>query len=246
MRFRSLGLVVLVAVVTGCGCRGDCPRVARSPKQTIVAVDLSGSQTPETLRDSRAFVEKTIDSLSYGDHFVLMEMNRTGVGGALKRYLNTIPDLADSTFITTKDRDNLKGTKGAFRTIASIVFDTTGVGRIPHTDILATLFTASQYVHGADNRPATIILLSDMLQSANGIEMEGLRSMPPPGWIGQQRKLGTIPDLTGVCIVVVGADASTPAGVTIREFWSEYIKATGATLGPYVLLAPSPAELTCG
>jgi hypothetical protein len=248
IRYRCFVLVFLIAALTGCGCKRDCPRAARGPRQTIVAVDLSGSQTAETLRDSRAFVEKTIDSLSFGDHYVLMEMNREGVrDDSLKRFESSVPDLVDSTFITAASQNALKGRQASFRNLVPIVFDTTRVGRIPHTDILATLFTASQYLHGADHRPTTIILLSDMLQSANGIEMEGLKSMPPPGWIDQQQKLGTIPDLTGVCIVVVGADASTAAGVTIRDFWTEYFKAAGATFDPrnYVLFATSPADLTC-
>lgn len=242
-------LVILLASITVAGCPpGDPPPpLARAPRQTIVAVDLSGSQTPATLHESRAFVEQTIEDLSYGDRFVLMEMGRTGVSVGLKRIVDSVPRLPDSTFITTANRNGLLGKKKAFRSLVPTVFDTSLVGTIPHTDIFATLFIAQEYAAGAAGRPTTIILLSDMLQSSGGIEMEGARRMPSAGWIQARRAAGTIPDLRGICIVVVGADASTPAGVAVKQFWSAYFRAAGATFHPhnYVLLSNTSSGLGC-
>jgi hypothetical protein len=35
--------------------------------------------------------------------------------------------------------------------------------------------------------------------------------MPSVGWVDKQKKLGLIPKLSGACVVVVGADATTTA-----------------------------------
>lgn len=249
MRSRPFALLAITGALFAAG---GCPpvdgaRAARQPQQTIIAVDLSGSQTSATLRASRAFVEKTIDDLSYGDHFALLEMNRTGVRGNLQRFADTVPDLPDSSFIRAADKNTLKGKQSAFRTLMPMVFNPALAGKIPRTDIFATLFTAGEYMRDARGRPTTIILLSDMLQSANGIEMEGLARMPQAGWIMQQKGLGTIPDLKGACIIVVGADASTPAGVTIRGFWRDYFLAAGANfqVRNYALLSNSPQNMGC-
>lgn len=243
----ALWIACASIVVAGCNGGDPQPRAVRAPQQTIVAVDLSGSQTPATLRDSRAFVEKTIDDLSHGDRFVLMEMGRTGVRGDLKRFVDTVADLSDSTFVSTADKNALQGKKTGFRSLVPMVFDTSLVGKIPHTDILATLFTAGQYVRESEGRPTTIILLSDMLQSANGVEMEGLRRMPSGDWIQRQKRMGTIPNLSGACIVVVGADASTSEGVAVRRFWQEYFQAAGAKFDEqnYALLSNATNSLGC-
>lgn len=246
-RSRRLGLLAAAAVLCGactCGEAGPLPRPSR---QTIVAVDLSGSQTAATIQASRQFAEKTIEEISFGDQYVLMEMNREGVHGTLQRFEKSAPRLADSCFVSAADSVALRGTQSGFRKLVPMVFDTTLGGQIAHTDVFATLFTASQYVHAAGGRPTTIILLSDMLQSAGGIEMEGLKRMPDSGFIARNLAAGTTPDLRGVCIVVVGADASTADGVAVRNFWGEYFRAAGATFDSknYVLFATSPGDLGC-
>jgi hypothetical protein len=71
--------------------------------------------------------------------------------------------------------------------------------------------------------------------------------VPDAAWIERQRELGTLPDLTGACILVVGADATTPHGVRVREFWRAYLMAAGARLPDrnWRLIAPSDPDLGC-
>jgi hypothetical protein len=248
MRYRYAPFLLSAAASFAAGCGDSDPVDARPPRQTVVAVDLSGSQTQQSLQDSREFVGKLIDQLSYGDQFVLIEMSRSGVHGEMKRMVDSVPALADPTFVSSVDEDNLDGTKEAMRSLVPILFDSTLVGRILQTDIFATLHTVSEYVRDKGGRPTTLVLLSDMLQSANGIEMEQLRRMPGPQWIAQQKSRGTLPDLAGVCVVVVGADDSTPEGVEVKRFWVEYMKAAGADLrdSNYRLLATGVGDVSCG
>ena len=60
--------------------------------------------------------------------------------------------------------------------------------------------------------------------------MEGLVRMPPDNWVQTQVERGTLPNLEGLCVVVVGARNDTRASQIVREFWEEYFEATGATL----------------
>ena len=69
-----------------------------------------------------------------------------------------------------------------------------------------------------------------MLQSGSEIEMEGLRRMPGDDWIESRKTSGRLPDLSGVCVVVIGGRIDTETGQRVKGFWSEYFKATGANL----------------
>jgi hypothetical protein len=247
MRCEIRRALALLVVLTLAACaKPENPHLP-PPRQTIVAVDLSGSQAQSSLSASREVVERLIQSISYGDRFGILEMNQTGVRGDLRRYLDSVPALADTTFITSIDRDNLEGTRAALMALVPLVFDTAKTGKIAHTDILSTLFVAGEYVRDTGGRPTTLFLLSDMLQSAGGIEMSKQKRMPRPDWIAKQKAQGTLPDLRGVCVVVIGADASTDDGVAVRKFWSDYFKATGAELqsDDWRLLAPGAGVPAC-
>jgi hypothetical protein len=54
--------------------------------------------------------------------------------------------------------------------------------------------------------------------------------MPPADWIDSQVAQRTLPDLSGLCVVVVGAVDDSPRSQVVRHFWEEYFAATGAVL----------------
>ena len=80
-----------------------------------------------------------------------------------------------------------------------------------------------------------------MLQSTSAFEFEGGRRMPAEGWVSAQARQGLLPSLDGACVVVVGADPTTPHGQRVRAFWGEYFDAAGARLDPgnYRVRAPT-------
>jgi hypothetical protein len=117
-----------------------------------------------------------------------------------------------------------------------------------HTDILTTLQIAGEQLRDSEGRASTLLLLSDMLQSAQGIEMEKLTRMPRTDWVTKQKRLGLIPNLSGACVLVVGADATKESGVRIRRFWQQYFDAAGSTLADtrYRATAPPADRNLCG
>jgi hypothetical protein len=244
--WRALAAASLVSSISS-ACTPREPLDMRPARLLVIAVDLSGSQTPQSLEESRDLVDALVNQLSFGDRVVLMEMNRAGVKGDMKRFVDSVPALEDPTFVSSRDSDNLDSTRETMRSLVPLLFDSTLVGKIAHTDIFSTLHTASEYVRDAGALPATLVLLSDMLQSANGVEMAHLRNMPPAGWVADQAASGTIPDLARVCVIVVGADDTTSEGVAVKRFWEEYLSAAGAvfTDSNYRLLASQVSSLTC-
>jgi hypothetical protein len=250
MRVALRGLLLLW-VLAGAGCRDvsagkEAPPAGRA-RQLIVAIDLSASQTPEMLAEARRFLDQLIDGLSFGDRIVLLEIHQQGMREKVRRWADSMPAPADPSFVSSRDRERLVGARQALRSILPSFFDESRAGKAMRTDIFTTLHVAAEYAREARGRRTTLILLSDMLQSANGVEMQGLARMPEPGWIGRQKQAGLIPDLRGVCVVVVGADPTTREGVAVRDFWRAYFEAAGARLDldDYRVIAPEGAEIGC-
>lgn len=227
--------------------RGDVASETAGARQVIVLLDLSASQTPAMLAEARRFLDELVDRLSFGDRIVLLEVHRSGVRDSVRRWQDTLPRLPDPGYVSSRDRARLQGARDAARSVARVFFDSARAGKALHTDLFATLHIAAEYARDSGGRETILVLLSDMLQSARGIEMEGLRRMPPPGWLEHQREAGLLPELDGACVVVVGADATTADGAAVRDFWLDYFGAAGAHLGreDYRLLAPAVGELGC-
>ncbi|HEX7050814.1 MAG TPA: vWA domain-containing protein [Longimicrobiales bacterium] len=227
----------------GAADTGAAPTAAATPRQVIVLLDLSASQTPAMLAESRRFLDGLVERLGFGDRIVLLEVHRAGVREAARRWADTFPRLPDPGHISMRDRTRLEGARDAARSVARAFFDSASAGKALHTDLFATLHIAAEYARDGGGRRTVLVLLSDMLQSDGNIEMERLRRMPPADWITRQRAAGVLPNLRGACVVVVGADATTRAGTAVRDFWVEYFEAAGARLRRenYRLLAPGAA-----
>jgi hypothetical protein len=181
------------------------------------------------LTEGRRFLDDVVAGLDFGDRLVLIEMHQRSPVDDVRRWADSIPLPPDPSYVTTRDRRMAEGVREGARTVVEKFFVPPS-GPAPHTDIFSTLQVAGEYVRSAGGRATTVVLLSDMFQSANGIEMErGLR-MPPPGWVDDHKAAGRLPNLEGACIGVIGADASTENGKAVQEFWRNYFEAVGATL----------------
>jgi hypothetical protein len=124
--------------------------------------------------------------------------------------------------------------------------DPSGRDDIGGTDILSTFHDVAAEMRAYPDHVATTYVFSDMLQSNRQIDME--REMPPSGWIQEAKSSGRLPDLSGLCVVVVGARVDTQASQRVKAFWDEYFQATGANLvGANYMLRPVRLPLNpCG
>ncbi|MEX1183683.1 MAG: hypothetical protein WEF86_10655 [Gemmatimonadota bacterium] len=239
LAFAAAGIATLT------GCDGQQPArasadTAAAPRQVIVALDLSGSQSEERRAQARNALDRVIDDLQFGDRLVLLQVHqRSASEDGVVRWQETVPAPDAGVNPTSLDRERLDAVKQAARSVAAAIFDDEAAGRIPTTDLIATLHVAGEYVRDADSRRSSLVLLSDMLQSAHGIEMAGDGGVPSADWILRQQHGSLLPQLQRACVIIVGADATTPNGIAVREFWTRYFEAAGATLSPrdYRLLA---------
>lgn len=240
----ALAALSFAGALAGCGAdnagRADRPgaqqaaAASRTPRQTIVIVDLSGSRAAHMLTEGRRYLDEVINGLDFGDRLVLVEMHQRSPVDDVRRWSDSVPMPPDPSFITTRDRRRAEGVREGARAVVEKFF-VPPTGPAPHTDIFSTLQVAGEYVQSAGERATTIVLLSDMFQSANGIEMEGRPDGVPPtmpgrGWVEQRKAAGRLPHLDGVCIGVIGADASTENGKAVQQFWQQYFEAVGAKL----------------
>ena len=228
----TLGGILLLA-----GCSGSSAesRTAASadevPEQTIVALDLSGSQTPGRLHESRMALDEVIDELGYGDRVVLIQVHqRQAQEEGARRWTETLPRPTAGQPANSLDAERAERIRDAARAVATEFFDAEAAGHIPTTDLFATLHIAAEYARAEPDRHTTLVLLSDMLQSAHGVEMDRAGGVPPAEWLEAQARAGVLPRLGGVCVVVIGADATSAHGIQVRDFWRAYMTAAGASL----------------
>lgn len=86
---------------------------------------------------------------------------------------------------------------------------------------------------GERGRPGTVLyLFSDMLQVGGDLDFEAADVEAARAWLRERAAEGELPDLGGVCVVVVGAHEDTVRQRAVRSFWEEYFRAAGAELLP--------------
>src|SRR5688500_9598839 len=161
--------IVLAALLAACG--GDAPAtgnaaepgsgsLAPAPARLVVAVvDFSGSQTTHAVRESRAYLEKVVDGLGYGDRFVLLEMYRMGSRDSVGKFVQDMPRTRVAGRETSYDRREPEAAKTGVKNALPIFFDPRFVGSIATTDLLTTLHIASEYLRDAGEREKQLVLL---------------------------------------------------------------------------------------
>lgn len=246
-------LTVLPACGTGDGAgqtrnadaaTGATP-VSSEPRQWIILVDRSASRAPHMLGEGKGFIERLIDTIGYGDEIVLIEVHQGSATEAVQRWSGVVPPLEDPRFESATDRRRLESIRQGARAVVDEFFE--GKPSLANTDLFSTLHVVAEYVRDANGRKPFLLILSDMLQSANGIEMHRLRRMPDKAWIDAQREAGLLPDLSGVCVGVIGADPTTREGATVQRFWIDFFAAAGARLDErnYRIVPPGAGEIRC-
>lgn len=214
------------------------------PSQYIFAVDFSGSISPSERSANAQLLAAFTRTLSYGDRLVVMEAHARGRRGTPQPF---VLDLPTPDFGQPTEDDSIT-LSGAIQNAQTRIQQELAAPVANGTDLFATLHSAAERAREAPGRKSTLVLMSDMLQCADGsICMEENGEVPDSVWIAEQKSKNALPNLSGTCVVVVGADASTPHGLRVRDFWIAYFAATGAQFRPekYSYQVTSPENLAC-
>jgi len=244
-RPSEVGALAALALVYLAACDdGQASAPPSTGRQIIVAVDLSGSQSDGRRAEARRASDMIVDSMKFHDRLVLLRINqRSALEDDAVRWDETFPTPRSPESPNSLDREELDAARRAAHSVVENVFGDASAGELPTTDLIATLHSAGEYVLDANGRPTTIVLLSDMLQSAHGVEMS--REVPGVDWIQAQQERGLLPDLRGACVIVIGADPTHDTGVAVREFWRTYVERASGNLSSYRLFATDLSSLRC-
>lgn len=230
-------LLLGVIAQTGCGTQegnaaggeGEGGVVKRSPPQLVVFVyDRSTSISGHQLELARQLTNERVRKLDHGDRIAAHQLLQLSLEEPPQRWSETVPQRQFTEQAMMRDSlTRVRFLRDAQDYLVAFT-DTTGRENIDGTDILSTLHDVSADLQAGPGRESTLYIFSDMLQSNRTIDMEGLRKMPPASWIERERANGTLPDLTGLCVYVIGARVDTQQSQRVKNFWQEYFEATGA------------------
>ena len=249
MNMKTLiALPVLASMLIVGGCGGDAAGsdLAKQGHSYIVGIDISGSRTRTDMQESRNLLNGLIDRLQAGDHLTLIEVYQGGRMPA-RQWSDSVRSPREPGKLTATERRRLEDFKDIARMQTSILFDSVRTKEIQSTDIFGTLTRAADYAKASRNRGTTLLLLSDMMNETPQVMMTSRQDIPGDGWIRHLAAAKRIPQLSGVCVVVAGADVSSARGAAIREFWDKYFEAAGTHVSPdnYRNMISDPSEVGC-
>jgi len=113
--------------------------------------------------------------------------------------------------------------------------------RFQHTDILGALELTSQILAEQPTARKEIFIFSDMRQNTPQLDLGGRSRIQEFATV--LNHCSPIPDLTGVRVIVLGADSAgstTAEWRQLEEFWTAYLRQAGADLERYSALRKSP------
>lgn len=238
-RVLLLGAVALLPLLGGCGTpegnaaagEGEGGTAVKSTPELVVFVyDRSSSIEDHQLELARQLTNERIRKLDHGDRIAAHELLQLSLDEPPKRWSETVPKRQWQEMAMSRDSTIRARFLQDAQDYLIVFTDTTGRSEIDGTDILSTMHDVAADLRAAPNRMAVLYVFSDMLQSNRTIDMEGLRRMPSSSWISQESSKGTLPDLAGLCVVVIGARVDNDASQRVKSFWDEYFEATGARL----------------
>ena len=228
---RSVVLALVAFAVASCTASAD-----ETGSATVVLFDVSNSTRA---KDVRARYERT---------FAMVLEHLRDDGGVLGADIVDSNPLAhgalpiNETFepctITDNSLDCRKTQDEQERRVLDAsegILENASVG----TDVFGALTLASQFFEAyPEAGERTVVLLSDMVQFANGIRLGSVKRWTPSELSALLEEAPAI-DLTGVRVYVVGAGATTTTELTpaqiegIASFWSRWFERSGAQVEFY-------------
>jgi hypothetical protein len=238
-RIRLVLLAGALGISSLSGCRDIGGGQAQAsggvvaPELLVFVYDRSSSIQDHELAHARALTRERLRHLDHGDRFVALEILELSLAEEPRRWSQQVPQRE----FTNQEvaRDSIARARFIQDAVEYIQTFSSAEGRdaILGTDILSTLHLVAAELAAYPGHRPTVVLFSDMLQANALMNMEGMIRMPSANWAQAQASLGTLPDLSGLCVFVVGALNDDRPGQIVQAFWEDYFKATGATLHPH-------------
>ena len=223
---------LLTPLLAGCFAGpAPTPEAPPEPRALVLFVyDRSTSIPDHTLELAQRLTNERVMALGHGDRVGGMQLLQLSLAEAPQRWTQDVPERTVQEYEIARDSVMRVRFLRDATVLLGRLSDPKDRESIDGTDILSTLHDVAAELQVYPDHEATLYLFSDMLQSNRQIDMEGLRLMPPDDWVREAKSGGRLPDLSGLCVVVVGARVDTEPSQRVKAFWHEYFQATGATL----------------
>ena len=215
--------VPLLAGQVGCGTQSDASTPPPAPPRTahyVAILDRSTSITPSEEQAFRRSVAEIVEGLEFGDRFTFFvaysEGRRDGTGSINR----DMPGALNPAFPAPAETRALESARESLRRATTPLLDAPPTD---YTDLLSSLRTAEEYFRASPSDDRVLVLFSDMLHCTR---QSPSLCMESSGWRATPEDLAGA--LDGVCVWVLGADASTAMGTKAREYWLGYFQAAGA------------------
>lgn len=230
-RFPAL-LAAAVAVLALAACGGSEATASNDDpgEMAVFVFDRSGSIPNHKLALAQELTGRRLLTLDHGDRIVAMQLLEASLEEPPNRWSQEVPlrEFPDER-VASDSLARVRFLRDA-RIYMRRFTDTTTREEVGATDILSTLHDVAADLRAHPDHRTTLYLFSDMLQANRRLNFESPGETPPDGWVKSASEAGTLPDLSGLCVVVVGARVDTRRGQAIKDFWQEYFTATGARL----------------
>lgn len=250
-RRPALALLGLALLGATAGCDGGSAEVEERnppPELAIFVYDRSGSMSDHQLERAQELTADRVRGLDHGDMIVAMELLEASLEEPPRRWTQRVPEREYPDMEVGSDSVARARFLRDARAYLQNFTDPEDRQPTRGTDILSTLHDVAADLRAHDDHRATLYLFSDMLQANPTLNFERPGVDPPVEWVERAAAEGRLPDLRGLCVVVVGGRKDTPEGQSVKEFWRRYFEATGAMLRErnYTLRPVSLPEVPCG
>jgi hypothetical protein len=105
-----------------------------------------------------------------------------------------------------------------------------------NTDILGCMLLAGELFRNEQGATKMLVVYSDMRNTTDGVNFETARNIDAQTTLTEFKQRGLLPDLQGVEVKVLGADASglnKSQWNRVKQFWEAYLIAAGANIAEY-------------
>jgi hypothetical protein len=216
---------------------------AHAPTSVVVFIDFSASiRGPGRAAYRRDLETSILPFLAAGDRVMIAPIHDktlTGFRPLAEAALPPLPQFNGFVDNTLKHAQQVKETqrriadaRQQLRADVAQTFSKPLASR--YTDIFSSLSMAEKYFAG-DTRRKVLVLMSDMIEDNPPYKFDAMRWRPgdTETLLAELGAKGLIPDLSGVCIYVSGASATSAAMAGhIGRFWEGYFARAQADFDP--------------
>jgi hypothetical protein len=221
------------------------PHLRAQPRANVaVALDLSFSETMKDHDQKTAFqrnidaITRLLETLSPGFRITVLGTTEDSIAGPVQLLKGELS--SDPGYFGDRLAAGRAALVRAWRARAGRLQPTA-----PGTDILGTLFVASEILRREIRRaPGILIILSDMRNNTKVLNLEAPQLAAPEDLLKAMEGQHQIADLSGVTVYVAGANGGgrdLESWQIIKAFWTAYLEKAGAHCAGYSMLPEAPA-----